>query len=307
MQSAARQGEQGRAITLDPRPGGVLAACFHAMSSPCEILFATSDRQLALEGARQCAAQAWRIEEKFSRQGMGSVVAHINANAGRPTSIDAETVHLLDVAARCHALSDGLFDITCGTLRQAWNFEAGHTLPTPAAIERLLEHVGFDRIERTGNSLVVPVGMEIDLNGLAKEYAVDLALEQLEASTPNLPPVLVNFGGDLRTNRPPASGPWNVGIEDLERSATPAFLLALSKGALATSVDTHRHIEHEGVRYGHILNPHTGWPVQGAPHSVTVAADTCLEAGTLSTIAFLKGAQAEAFLEGTGNPHWCLR
>jgi len=61
------------------------------------------------------------------------------------------------------------------------------------------------------------------------------------------------------------------------------------------------------VRYGHILDPRSGWPVQGAPRSVTVAAATCIEAGTLSTIAYLHGAGAEAFLDEMGVRHWCIR
>ena len=75
----------------------------------------------------------------------------------------------------------------------------------------------------------------------------------------------------------------------------------------ATSGDTHRFVERDGVRYGHILDVRTGWPVRSAPRSVTVAAATCVEAGMLATLAMLKGAGAEQFLAEQGVDHWCLR
>ena len=90
-------------------------------------------------------------------------------------------------------------------------------------------------------------------------------------------------------------------------ASAPALLIELTRGALATSGDAHRYILHEGVRYGHILDPRTGWPVRDAPRSVTVASASCVEAGTLSTIALLQGAGAEKFLQGLGVRYWCQR
>ncbi len=119
--------------------------------------------------------------------------------------------------------------------------------------------------------------------------------------------MLVNFGGDLCANAPPGPQPWQVGVEGLARAQQPALVLELSRGALATSGDTHRFLLRDGVRYGHVLDPRTGWPVRGAPRSVTVAAATCIEAGTLSTLALLQGENAEAFLDGLGARYWCLR
>jgi thiamine biosynthesis lipoprotein len=84
-------------------------------------------------------------------------------------------------------------------------------------------------------------------------------------------------------------------------------VINLSCGALATSGDTQRYLLRDGVRYGHILDPTTGWPVENAPRSITVAADTCTQAGMLSTLAMLRGTHAEAFLEEEGVQFWCLR
>jgi len=84
-------------------------------------------------------------------------------------------------------------------------------------------------------------------------------------------------------------------------------VLELERGALATSGDARRFLQKDGIRYGHILNPRTGWPVRDAPRSVTVAASSCTEAGLLSTLALLHGADAEVFLEQQGVGHWLLR
>jgi thiamine biosynthesis lipoprotein len=87
----------------------------------------------------------------------------------------------------------------------------------------------------------------------------------------------------------------------------PALRIEIARGGLATSGDARRFLEKDGKRYSHILDPHTGWPVEGAPRSVTVAADTCTQAGMLATFALLNGRDAEAFLARQGVRHWCLR
>jgi thiamine biosynthesis lipoprotein len=86
-----------------------------------------------------------------------------------------------------------------------------------------------------------------------------------------------------------------------------AGLLEFSNGALATSGDTYRHVMGEGVRYGHVLDPRTGWPIAGAPRSVTVHAATCTEAGLLAKLALLRGAGAEEFLRAEQVRAWCFR
>lgn len=293
-----------RPVSWEPRPGGVQAARFLAMGCPCEILVATGAVTQAQAIVRAGIDEAWRIERKFSRYRSDSVVAAINASAGVPVTIDAETGRLLDYAAHCHELSDGLFDITSGILRRAWTFDGSDRVPSGEAVAALLSNVGFGRLQREGDRVTLPPGMEIDLGGLAKEYAVDRALARLQDAGL---PVLVNFGGDLAANRPPPDQPWQVAVEGTRPQAGAAMVLALTAGALATSGDAHRHVERAGVRYGHILDPRSGWPVTGAPRSITVAAAHCIEAGTLSTIAYLHGTGAEAFLDGMGVRYWCIR
>jgi thiamine biosynthesis lipoprotein len=107
-------------VRIERRDGGLLAACFAAMASPCEVLLATDDASLAAYLGGLAAGEALRIEHKFSRYRGDSLVARINASHGRPVLLDAESARLIDYAQQCHALSEGRFDITSGVLRQLW-------------------------------------------------------------------------------------------------------------------------------------------------------------------------------------------
>ncbi len=80
----------------------------------------------------------------------------------------------------------------------------------------------------------------------------------------------------------------------------------VSRGGIATIGDARRYVRWRGKRLGHILNPKTGWPVDGAPRSVTVFGRSCMEAGTLSTLAYLQGAAARAHLEDQGVQFWIV-
>ena len=294
-----------RSLRVETRYGGIAAASFEAMASPCELLLESADLSKVREIGERVAAEAWRVEAKFSRYRDDSVITRINRSRGARIEVDEETAALLDFAAECHRLSDGAFDVTSGILRRVWRFDGTGRFPTVAEIDALRPHIGFERLDWQRPWLRLPEGMEIDFGGIGKEYAVDralaLAVARLDCA------MLVNFGGDLAANRAPEAGPWSVGVERPGTDRSARLLLDFTRGGLATSGDTHRYIEHEGERYGHILNVRTGYPVRGAPRSVTVAAGSCVAAGLLSTLAMLKGPDAETFLEGEGVRYWCLR
>jgi thiamine biosynthesis lipoprotein len=289
---------------VEQRGENLLAVCFTAMASPCELLLPSTEDSAALQLGILVAQEAWRIEKKFSRYRTDSVTAWIHENRGIRIEVDAETALLLDFASRCFDLSEGLFDITSGVLRYAWKFDASDRIPEADAIGSLMTRVGFDKLRWQSPHLFLPAGMELDFGGIGKEYAVDRAYDLLAAC--RAAPFLINFGGDLRANRSPPHGAWQVGIErpDTQRQAT--MILDLEHGALATSGDSRRYLLKDGVRYGHILDPRTGWPVAHAPRSVTVAASSCTEAGLLSTLALLHGARAKDFLEQQGVRYWLL-
>jgi thiamine biosynthesis lipoprotein len=292
------------ALVVESR-GELLVAKFTAMASPCEVLWSSTEHGSALALGTIAVTEALRIERKFSRYRDDSITAWIHGHRGTTIEVDEETASLIDFARQCYDLSEGLFDITSGVLRRAWKFDGSDRVPEPALVESLLPLVGFDKVFWQSPHLRLPAGMELDFGGIGKEYAVDRVCDLLAAR--DSAPFLINFGGDLRANRRPPRGPWQVGIErpDAVREAT--LLLDLEHGALATSGDSRRYLLRDGIRYGHILDPRTGWPVPGSPRSVTVAASSCTEAGVLATLALLHGARAEQYLQDEGVRCWILR
>ncbi|HKB81029.1 MAG TPA: FAD:protein FMN transferase, partial [Thermoanaerobaculia bacterium] len=247
-----------------------------------------------------------RIEEKFSRYRRGNVVDGINRSDGVPVEVDPETALLIEYAAACYRMSGGMFDITSGALRRVWKFDGSSRVPGPTAVRECLRHVGWQRVEWTNPVLTLPRGMEIDLGGIGKEYAVDRAAARISERTRSS--FVVNFGGDLYVSGTRRGGrTWGVGIDDPDRAGESALIrLDVTSGGIATSGDARRFVTWRGKRLGHILNPRTGWPIEGAPRSVTVAGPTCIEAGTLSTLAYLQGPGARSYLEQQAVQFWIV-
>ena len=280
---------------------------FFAMGSPCELLCETTSEKDTRSLVDTVAREAWRIEDKFSRYLTGNIIDRINSAGGAEVDVDEETGRLIAFATQLYEVSNGRFDITSGVLRQVWKFDGSDNIPSAKSVSAVLQYVGWHRVTWSGDTLAMPPGMEIDLGGVGKEYAVDrvalLVREQSEVGC------LVNFGGDLAVTAPPARRPaWQIGIESLQgETAGPERVINLASGALATSGDARRYLKKDNIRYGHIIDPTTGWPVADAPRSITVAADTCVQAGMLSTLAMLEGVDAEGFLEAQDVKFWCSR
>jgi len=277
---------------------------FKAMGSPCEIrLFAASPSE-AERIAGIAIAEVARLEARYSRFRGDSFLSEINRAAafGGSISVDEETAGLFDYAATCYRESAGLFDITSGILRRAWRFDRG-ALPEPAQIQDLLGKVGWNRVRFAPPLLQFPTpGMEIDFGGVVKEYAVDRAATLCREAGARSG--YVNLGGDIKIIGPrPDGGPWRIGIRHPRRPEALIRTVSLHRGGLASSGDYERCILLDGVRYGHILNPKTGWPVRHLA-SVSVVADLCLIAGSASTIAMLMEADGPAWLADLGLPHF---
>lgn len=282
------------------------AGNFSAMASPCTVLIDTDDQEEAEALLNVAAQETFRIESKFSRYRSDNIIHRINHSNGNPVEVDLETALLINYAATCYEMSDGMFDITSGVLRRVWKFDGGARIPSQEQVQALLNLIGWSRVTWQNNTLSMPAEMEIDLGGIGKEYAVDRSAALLASQTHSS--FLVNYGGDLyasglrRGNRT-----WAVGVDDPERTGDAAlYRLDVSRAGLATSGDARRFVLWNGKRLGHILNPKTGWPIVDAPRSVTVLGRTCMEAGTLSTLAYLQGPQARTFLEQQGVQFWIL-
>jgi thiamine biosynthesis lipoprotein len=275
---------------------------FMAMASPCDVLMEVEVETLAREILDAVATETWRIEDKFSRYEKNNIIHEINNANGKTVGIDDETSRLFGFANELYEISDGLFDITSGVLRQVWTFDGSDRLPGKGEVNKVLKKIGWQRVVRQQGSITLPKEMEIDLGGIGKEYAVDRCVLIVRHKT--LQSVLINFGGDLAVTAPRSDNKfWSVG-RMVTGSDSALGMFQLYSGAIATSGDANRYLLKDGVRYSHILNPKTGWPVADAPHTISVAADTCLEAGMMSTLAMLHGADAETFLKMQEVAYW---
>lgn len=280
---------------------------FFAMAAPCSLMLDGQNEDAMRAAAAAAIGEVQRIENKFSRYTEDSVLSRINRAAGQDAvEVDAETAELLGFADQLWTLSGGLFDISSGVLRRAWDFKSGR-LPESHVLQELLAKVGWQYVQRQGQQvrLILP-GMELDFGGFGKEYAADRAAAVLLSH--GVRHALVNLGGDLHAlgerGMPEMHGaPWSVHIQHPRPQPSNAdatlAVLPLVRGGLATSGDYERFFIADGTRYCHVLDPRTGWPVAHW-QSVTVLAANTTTAGALTTIAMLKGGDAINWLKGQG-------
>lgn len=273
---------------------------FEAMGTWCQMRLCGMDAAQAEAAARRAIDEVRRIEAKYSRYRPDSIVSRINAAAGtgRAVSVDVETAGLLGFAAQLFDASAGLFDITSGILRRAWDFKA-QRVPSADEVRALLPLIGWRQVGWDGStvSLARP-GMELDFGGFGKEYAADRAASLLREA--GVRGGTVNLGGDVCLIGPAPNGvPWRLGIAHPREPGGVIASIELAEGALATSGDYERAFVAAGRRHCHILDPHTGWSVEHW-QSVSVAGPTCLAAGALTTVAMLIGEGAHDFLREQG-------
>ncbi len=276
---------------------------FTAMASPCE-LHLLGESECCRAAAEAVEQEVKRIERKYSRYCPDSILSRINRNAGQPTDIDAESHYLLNYAAICWQQSDGLFDISSGILRQAWDFREA-ALPTKKCLQPLLQRIGFDQAELTAHQFIMPATMEIDLGGIGKEYAADRAAGICREY--GIHSGIIDLGGDLLVLGPkPDNSPWLLGVRHPRDPENAFAQLPVYEGGMATSGDYERFFELDGQRYCHLLNPKNGFPVQYWA-SITVLAPSCLLAGTFSSIAMLKQQDALTWLDLQGLHYLAVR
>lgn len=287
---------------------GQLRLCrysFSAMGSPCEIRIYSEDAAKGASAIQHAVSEVCALENKYSRYKPDSILSQVNAAAARGESIhvDDEFIALFNYADACFQQSDGLFDITSGALRFAWDFSNLNqiSIPSQEKIEQALAAVGWESVSLESHILrFLKPNMSLDFGGIVKEYAADCAAKILKDQ--GVAFGLVNLGGDIKAVGPHPNGePWEINVKSPDQSGHVAVMHLHHEG-LATSGDYERCFEIDGVRYSHLLSPKTGWPVKGLT-SVTVKAPQCVVAGSAATIAMLKGQAGRDWLEGMGVEH----
>lgn len=227
-----------------------------------------------------------------------SELSRLNARTGAgPVEVSPELFAVLERALEMSALTEGALDVTVGPLVEVWKAAAKLDAPPgEAAVAEALERVGWQEIvlDKTRRTVALPAGMRIDLGALAKGYAVDRGVDALRKR--DIRSFLIEAGGDLYVSGPfpgPSARPWKVGIQSPFEPDPENLIggLLLSDRAAATSGHYYRYSTIRGKRYSHIIDPHTGRPVEDAIASATVIAPTCLDADALATALSVLGVE----------------
>lgn len=236
-----------------------------------------------------------RIDELMTSWEDDSDVARINEAAGEDAvEVDEEVFSLVDRAVRASRKTEGAFDITVGAFRGLWRFgeDRAEEIPDDETIEERAELVDYENIELDDDGAAIRLaesGMRVTLGGIAKGYAVDRAVSILRER--DVRDFILQAGGDLYVSGQRGERAWRVGVRDPRGSRDASFaVLELEDAAFSTSGDYERGFVKDGERYHHILDPDTGHPARES-RSVTVLAETALEADIWSTSLFVMGPE----------------
>lgn len=206
--------------------------------------------------------------------------------------VSEETLEVIEDAIKFSELTDGAFDITCRPLINLWKkAKKEEKLPAEMEIEEAISLVGYQRIILEGSQIrLEKKGMQIDLGGIAKGYAVDKAIEALKKN--GIKRALVNAGGDLYAlGTDPQGEKWQIGVQDPREEDKVIDIIKVKDKAVATSGDYRRYFTLEGKRFSHIVNPKTGLTVQDVPMSVTIIGLDATTTDALSTGVFVLGPE----------------
>jgi thiamine biosynthesis lipoprotein len=236
-----------------------------------------------------------RIDRLMSHYRRDSPLSRLNREAASgPVVVEPELLDFLAECLRWSRESGGAFDVTVGPLLKAWGFfrDEGH-VPGEDELARVLEGVGYRHVlldREAGTVRFDHPGVELDLGGIGKGYAVDRAVEVLRRR--GISSALVNLGGSsvYGLGAQPGRDAWEVGVADPTAPGKTARTVRLRDRALSVSGGYERFFEKDGVTYSHIMDPRTGRPVPGVL-SVAVLTDSATAGDALDTVLSVLGPE----------------
>jgi thiamine biosynthesis lipoprotein len=240
------------------------------------------------------------INQVFSTYIKDSEISRFNAlkKAGEKFAVSADFIQVMRAAERIYRLSEGAWDGTVNPLVDLWGFGPTRRQPQkpPAAeIKALKQKIGFDRIRIAEPNFLVKIlaTVTLDLNSIAKGFAVDRVSELLAAG--GFTNYLVEIGGEIYAAGVRADGKnWRVGINRPQKDSALNEVykaVSIANRAFATSGDYRNFFEIDGVRYSHVIDPRSGYPVSNGVVSVSIIADNCTLADGLATAIMVMGPE----------------
>lgn len=289
--------EGGRRKAFSPSPppmSHLLHLRTYAMGCDFEVFAFGEDKGQMRSAAEAAIEEIERIEQLLSHYLPESEVSYLNAHAANePVRVHPEVFELIARAVRLSEWTRGAFDITVMPLIRCWGFFTGvGQVPDSHTLAEAMERVGFSHLRLDHEELSVAFdrqGMEIHLGAIGKGYAVDRAIEVLREAGVQSGMVHGGHSSVRAFGALPGTGGWQVNLpHPLEPERSLARLL-LRNRAISTSSSTEQYFERHGQRYGHILDPRSGLPVQNDLLSVSVLAEEATITDALSTAFFVLG------------------
>jgi FAD:protein FMN transferase len=257
-----------------------------------EIVAYGEDRARLAEAANAAFEEIDRLDRQLSNYAESSELSFINRNAGRgAVKVEGELFALLKLALDYSRASDGAFDITVGPLMKAWGFFKGQgRLPSAGELRAVLAKTGYQHVrldEQERSIRFDREGVELDLGGIAKGYAVDKAAEILRES--GVTAALITCGSSIYAiGAPPGQAAWRVEVRNPLDPATPVTSLDLKDQGLSTSGCYEKIFTLAGKTYCHIMNPRTGYPIDRML-SATVITGRGVDAEVFSKVLMVQG------------------
>ncbi len=240
---------------------------------------------------KQAEGQIKELEGLWSVTDTGSDIYAANHSGGEPVVVDEKTFELIDFVLDMAEETGGALEPTIYPVLSAWGFTTGENRePSAQEIAELLKSVGYEKVQMEGGSVCLEEGCMLDLGSVGKGFAGDEVVQVLKES--GIESALLDIGGNIQAvgTRPDGSG-WRVGLKD-PFSGGVLGVIKISEEAVVTSGSYERYfIGADGKRYGHIIDPATGYPVDNGLASVSVIAGEGKLCDALSTALFVMGLE----------------
>jgi thiamine biosynthesis lipoprotein len=265
------------------------------MAVPFRLVFYAADASTATQAARAAFARVAQLNAILSDYEPESELRRFCATAGsgQKVKLGADLWQVLEKAQQVADRSQGAFDVTVGPVVRLWRRARRlGELPAPESLQAARSLVDYRLLRLHAESRTAELtkpGMRLDLGGIAKGYAVDVALAVLREH--GISRAMVEAGGDITLGEgPPGQAGWRLGIAPSEPQGPPRLYLALSRTAVATSGDMFQFVEIDGKRYSHIVDPRTGTALTDRL-TVTVIASDGLTADAWATALSVLGPE----------------
>jgi thiamine biosynthesis lipoprotein len=280
------------------------------MGSRWQITIVAKDSITAEQNIDTVIAEVSRIEYLISDWKPETQISQVNRNAGiKPVKVDKEVFDLTKRALYLSGITGGAFDISFAAMDRIWKFDGSMTaMPTPAAIKKSVEKVGYKNIvmDSVNSTIFLRLkGMKIGFGALGEGYAADKCRELMLAR--GIKAGIVNGSGDMNTwGKQPNGSDWTIGITNPMKADTIIAVLPLKQGSVVTSGSYEKFVVFNGKRYAHIINPVTGYPATGLC-SVTVFGPSAEKANGFSTSMMVLGKDAALrFIKNFPEYHYIL-